>query len=105
MVLKDIVVEGNGGWVGATARLGLPIVISLLLTGFLIFSVTTTLANVQTTTINNGVMLEAVAKELVHMETQQNENMRIMRNLALITCINVAKSDLQGDSCLRAAEK
>lgn len=104
-MLKDIIVEGNGGWIGATTRLGLPIVISLLLTGFLVFSVTQSLAAVLASTQSNGVQLTESAKTLTHMEEQQIQDARIMRNLALVTCINVSKNEMQGDACLRAAEK
>ena len=104
-MIKDILVNGNGGWIGAVTRLGLPIVLSLLLTAFLVFKVDTALATVQTTTLENQEMIKSAQGSMRAYEEQTALNQRILRNIALQTCLNVAKTEVAQKSCLAAAEK
>lgn len=104
-MVKDIFVGGNGGWLGAVARLGLPIVLSLLLTSFLIFRVDTALGQVQAS-INNDVMMMTTAKAAMeNFRVEQTVNQRILRRLALQTCRNTAKNDAQLQACDSASEE
>lgn len=104
-MMKDILVNGNGGWVGAVTRLGLPVVLALALTSFLIFKVDSVLA-AQTETMhvveskidNANIRMTAFAAE-------HSANQRILRNIALQTCLNVARTEVANQACLRAAEQ
>lgn len=103
-MIKDIFVAGNGGWVGAVARLGLPIVLSLILTMFLIGSVSTA----QTKIIDNQqTIIKVVEDTQSAMNTYQIEDRRengLKLQLLLQTCVNTAKNDAQHQACVSAAE-
>ncbi len=104
-MIKDILVNGNGGWIGAVARLGLPVVLALILTTFLIFKVDTALAEaaVRTTAIERKI--DAANISMTAFAAAHNNNQRVLRNIALQTCLNVAKTEASQQACLRAAEE
>jgi len=104
-MIKDILVNGNGGWVGAVTRLGLPVVLALVLTSFLIFKVDTALANVQTTVEANQVAIAQANIRMSAFAAEHNNNQRVLRNIALQTCLNVARTEVANQACLRAAEE
>jgi hypothetical protein len=104
-MLKDIFIDGNGGILGAVARFGVPVVLSIGLSVFLVLRVDSALAAVGKTTNENQVILKAAQSTMAGFADTQVTNQRILRNLALQTCLNVAKSDIQQDGCHRAAEK
>jgi hypothetical protein len=104
-MIKDILVNGNGGWVGAVARLGLPVVLALALTSFLIFKVDAALGSVVEITSTNGAKMDAANVRMSAYAVEQENNQRILRNIALQTCLNVAKTEVASQACLRAAEK
>lgn len=103
-MVKDIFVGGNGGWLGAVARLGLPIVLSLLLTSFLIFRVDTALGQVQTSIDDDAMMMNTAKIAMENFRVEQSTNQRILRRLALQTCRNTAKNDAQLQACDAAGE-
>jgi hypothetical protein len=104
-MIKDILVNGNGGWIGAVTRLGLPVVMALALTSFLIFKVDGALAEVNLIAHANGEKMDAANIRMGTYAVEQSNNQRILRNIALQTCLNVAKTEIANQACLRAAEK
>lgn len=104
-MMKDILVNGNGGWVGAVTRLGLPVVLALALTSFLIFKVDGALAAQNATLHIVDAKIEAANIRMGAFAVDHNNNQRILRNIALQTCLNVAKTEVANQACLRAAEQ
>lgn len=103
-MVKDIFVNGNGGILGAVARLGLPIVLSLVLTSFLIFKVDTALsAAVGQSTTNTKLIVDAGTSMRGFRDTQE-ANLRVLRRLSLQTCRNTARNPEQLAACDRASE-
>lgn len=104
-MVKDILLNGNGGWVGAVTRLGLPVVLALALTSFLIFRVDAALTQVQKSVDVTSAHMDRANQSMSVFAQQQADNQRIYRNIALQTCLNTAKSETATQACLRAAEK
>ena len=101
-MFKDTLFDGI---FGATARLGVPIVLSIGLSIFLVMRVDSALAAVAKTTIENQQLIKSAGDTMGAFAQSNLENQRVLRNLALQTCLNVAKTETQNDACLRAAEK
>lgn len=104
-MVKDILINGNGGWIGAVTRLGLPVVLALVLTSFLIFKVDSALANVAAGVNSNHEAMTEANTRMSNFAAQQINNQRVLRNIALQTCLNVAKTEVASQACLRAAEQ
>jgi hypothetical protein len=101
-MLKDMLVNGNGGWVGVIARLGLPVVLSLGLTWFLVVQVSTSQATMidnQHTIITNQADAKTVMTVFM---LEQRQGVRQMLALMLQTCLNTAKAEAQQQACLAA---
>ena len=102
-MLKDIMINGNGGWLGAVARLGLPVVLSLGLTYFLVVQVSTSQANIiasQQTIMASQVEAKAMTTTFT---LEQRQGVRQMLALLLQTCLNTSVSPAQQQACLVAA--
>lgn len=104
-MLKDIFVNGNGGWVGAVARLGLSVTLSLVFAGFLLYRVDGALTTLMAAATEQENQMKLAQSQMSAFAESQLANQRVLRNLALQTCLNVAKTETQQDGCLRAAEK
>ena len=106
-MVKDIFVGGNGGWLGAVARVGVPVVIALGLTWFLVERV----ENTQAVIISNQAAIvttqHAIAASITEarltmsgFSTRQQRDTQIMTSLLLQTCINTARGAEQQSACL-----
>jgi hypothetical protein len=101
-MLKDLL---SDTMLNAAARLGVPIVLSIGLSIFLVLRVDSALAAVARTGIESQQLIKQAGATMGVFAEHNLENQRVLRNLALQTCLNVAKTETQNDACLRAAEK
>lgn len=104
-MLKDIFINGNGGWVGLVSRLGLSVTLSLVFAAFLLWRVDGALTILLAASAEQANQMQLAQTRMGTFAETQLTNQRVLRNLALQTCLNVAKSEMQNDGCLRAAEK
>ena len=104
-MIKDFFINGNGGWLGAVARLGLSVVLSLGLTAFLVFRVDAALGSVLTQVHATNQKMDIATTNMNTFADRQEASQRALRNIALQTCINVAKTETAQQACLRAAEQ
>lgn len=103
-MLKDVFVNGNGGVVGAVTRLGLPVVLALGLTYFLVARVDTSQATIldrQDSILSE--MRGANGKMTAFVESARREN-AVRLALMLQTCLNTAKTEGQQRACLDAVQ-
>lgn len=105
--LKDILADGNGGWIGAVARLGLPVVLALGLTYFLVMRVETTQAliinNQASIVASQSAIIGSISEARVTMSLfsgDQQRDTRIMTGLLLQTCLNTASNEMQRTACV-----
>lgn len=104
VMIKDILVSGNGGWIGALTRLGLPVVMSMLLVGFLMVNVTKALADVSVVVEANHVKLVAAQTSMSLYAIEQARASRVSIALALQTCLIMAKGNgADTNACVAAA--
>lgn len=97
-MLKDIV-GGNGGVVGAAARYGIGIVLSLVLTAFVITKVDAALVQIQAGVDANA---QRLAEAKVVMTAYTEEDRRFKQEMLKVwrqTCINTSKTDQQRQGC------
>ena len=97
-MVKDVFVSGDGGWIGAVARLGVPVVLALGLTYFLVARVETTQALIvsnQSAIIATQALIIgtlAEAKGTMNLfSVEQRRDTRVMTALLLQTCLNTAR--------------
>lgn len=100
-MLKDVFVDGNGGWIGAAARYGVAIVIALLLTGFLVFRQETALAQIDAVVVANGQKMSSAQVQMSAFVMNYERTAQEMLKLQRQTCVNTAKNDDQRMSCLK----
>jgi len=106
-VVKDVFVDGNGGWLGAVSRVGVPVVLAVGLTWFLVTRVETTQALIisnQAAIVTTQYAISASISEargtMSSFSTIQMRDTRVMTALLLQTCINTARGAEQQSACL-----
>jgi hypothetical protein len=103
-MLKDIFIEGNGGLFGAVARLGLPIVLSLLFALFLLWRLDGALTTLQAAAVKQELAMNQAADDMKDFVKLDREERRIQRSLFLQVCLNTSPDELTRRECLRKAE-
>lgn len=100
-MLKDVFVNGNGGWVGVVARYGVATVIALGLALFLATKVDAGLIAIKGVVDGNSTKLDTSQTSLTSFIHQYEQTSQEMLKLARQTCINTSKTDEQRLNCLR----
>lgn len=104
-MLKDIFIDGNGGIFGAVARLGVPVVLTILFAIFLLWRVDGALTDLQAAANENKAVLAAATEKMGQFAAEDKAERRVMRNLFLQVCLNTADGDeAVRRECLRKAE-
>ena len=106
-MIKDVFVGGNGGWLGAVSRVGVPVVIAVGLTWFLVTRVETTQALIISNQAAIMTTQHAIAASITEargtmggFSAHQTRDTQVMTSLLLQTCINTARGAEQQSACL-----
>jgi hypothetical protein len=103
-MLKDILIDGNGGLIGAVVRLGLPVTLSLIFAIFLLWRVDGSLTALQAAAADQHMDMVAASEKMSGFATEDKAERRVIRNLFLQVCLNTSKSDEDRRECVRKAE-
>ena len=106
-MISNVFRDSNGGWIGAVARLGLPVVLALGLTYFLVMRVETTQALIITNqatiaAAQVGIMasISEARATMTLFSVDQQRDTRIMTGLLLQTCLNTSASEAARAACV-----
>ena len=108
MTAKGIL-DAEAGWVGAVARLGVPVVLSVMLVWFLVVRVDVTqtliITNQASIVTTQHAIISSMAEAKVVMSifaVNQQQDTAVMSALLLQTCLNTARGAEQQSACVLA---
>lgn len=111
-MFKDIFIEGNGGILGAVARVGLPVVLSAVFVWFLIVVVISKIDAMQYTATSNAAAITRLQETMNSAQTQMQSFVVLMTQfqerqaaVALQTCLGVNPGAEGTRACVQAASK